>query len=294
MNKPAGKRKNSVLDWVVALLILAALGGLAAKIAAGFEYNWNWLVPLRFFVSIDAEGGWRAGLLMQGLLMTLRLAIWGGLLCAILGLIIGLMRTSNLLIMRVTSLVFVESVRNIPPLVFIFIMYFFVSNQLLPPKLISFLADLAEDNSWFAVLFCPPDLIENFLSGLLCIALYEASYVGEIVRGGIQSITGGQWEASRALGMRRWLTLRKVILPQALRKIVPPFTNQLISLVKDSSIISVISVQELTFTGIEVATTTGRLFETLLLISILYFFLCWPISLVLRQTETKRGSQSLA
>lgn len=162
MNKPAGKRKNSVLDWVVALLILAALGGLAAKIAAGFEYNWNWLVPLRFFVSIDAEGGWRAGLLMQGLLMTLRLAIWGGLLCAILGLIIGLMRTSNLLIMRVTSLVFVESVRNIPPLVFIFIMYFFVSNQLLPPKLISFLADLAEDNSWFAVLFCPPDLIETF------------------------------------------------------------------------------------------------------------------------------------
>ena len=281
---------NRAQDWLVALLVFAALGWVVVQVTSSFDYNWRWSQALEFFVSRNADGDWQSGLLMQGFLMTARLALWGGLLCAIFGLIIGLMRTSNIPLVRAISALFVETVRNIPPLVFVFIMYFFVSSQILPPKLISAMSHFAEDHTWFAVLFCPPQLLENFLSGLLCLALYEAAYVGEIVRGGIQSIERGQWEASHALGLRRWPTLRKIVLPQALRKIVPPFTNQLISLVKDSSIISVISVQELTFTGIEVATTTGRLFETLLFISILYFGLCWPAALVLRRFEVRRAT----
>lgn len=284
----ANSAKLAGANFLVAMLLLGGLAWLGWAALAKFDYRWDWLQPLQYMVTTDAEGNWRAGLLLKGFLVTLRLTLWGGFLCLLLGLGICLLRVSQFAALRMLGTVFVELIRNTPPLVFMFIMYFFVSNQLLSPDLISFLAKLSTAHPWLQFLFGPPAVLENFASGLLCIALYEAAYIAEIFRGGIQSIDRGQWEAGRALGLRRWRLMRLVILPQALRKVLPPTANQLISLVKDSSIISIISVQELTFAGIEVATVTGRLFETLLLIASLYFLLCWPVSMVLRRFETAR------
>lgn len=281
----SSSRRNLLYNLLVGGLTIGVVVWIGIASAASFDYAWSWTKPLRYIISRGDDGGLEAGLLLSGFLVTLRLALWGGVICALLGLVIGLMSTSRIVALRLLAISYVEGVRNMPPLVFIFVMYFFVSSQVLPPRLVSQFSDVVEASQLLTLLLGPSHLIENFLAGLLTIALYEAAYVGEIVRGGLQSIERGQWEAAEALGMRRWTATRTIILPQALRRVIPPFTNQLISLVKDSSIISVISVQELTFSGIEVATTTGRLFETLILIALLYLIVCYPASLALRRYE---------
>ena len=96
-------------------------------------------------------------------------------------------------------------------------------------------------------LFAKPALLTQFFSGVFTIALFQGAYITEIVRGGIQSIDKGQWEASSALGLTRWKQMRLVILPQAIRIMLPPLANEFINTIKYSSIVSVISIQELTF-----------------------------------------------
>ena len=91
-----------------------------------------------------------------------------------------------------------------------------------------------------AFLFGPPELLPNFLSGLICLALFEGAYVTEIVRAGIEALPKGQWEAARALGMNSGQVMSEVVLPQAVRQMIPALAGQFISLIKDSSLISLI------------------------------------------------------
>ena len=285
-----GKHRDLALNIFFAVLFVGGLWWLAAATLGDFEYNWSFKQPLSYMLR-STEDGWAPGLLLEGFLMTLRLALWGGVACTLFGLAVALLSSSRIMALRMLGNSYVEGIRNMPPLVFIFVIYFFVSTQVLPPSLVSSIGDTIESSATLTWMFGPANLVENFLAGLLTIALYEAAYVAEIFRGGIQSIGKGQWEASSALGLRRWPAMRLVILPQAFRKIIPPYTNQLISLVKDSSIISVISVQELTFSGIEVATTTGRLFETLLLVAAMYLAICYPATLLLRRLERPQAAR---
>jgi polar amino acid transport system permease protein len=113
--------------------------------------------------------------------------------------------------------------------------------------------------------------------------------VTEIVRGGIESIDKGQWEASRSLGLTRGRTLRLVILPQAIQRTIPPLAGQFISLIKDSSIVSLISIQDLTFLGNEVAATTTRVFEAWTIVALLYFALCFALSRQFARLEVRMG-----
>ena len=106
-------------------------------------------------------------------------------------------------------------------------------------------------------------------------------------RAGIQSIDRGQWEAARAIGLSRFNVLRDIILPQAIKKILPPLAGQFITLVKDSSIVSLISIQELTFLTQEVANTTTQFFEAWLLTGFLYFIVCYPLALLFGRLERK-------
>jgi polar amino acid transport system permease protein len=136
-----------------------------------------------------------------------------------------------------------------------------------------------------ALLFGQPDLLPNFLSGLICLALFEGAYVAEIVRAGVESIPRGQWEGAAALGLPPRPTLAKIILPQALRAVVPPLAGQFVSLIKDSSLISLISIQELTFAGTELAVSSGRVFEVWLTVAALYFLLCFGLARLFRRLE---------
>jgi polar amino acid transport system permease protein len=187
------------------------------------------------------------------------------------------------------AIAYVGLIRNMPPLVFIFIFYFFLSAQLIPALGIDVwsrnLDGVAADI--VGVLLGPPYLAENLISGLLCLALFEAAYICEIVRAGIAAVTEDQKEAARSLGLRPLQVFRLVTLPQALAAVTPPMANQFIMLVKNSAIVSLISVQELTFIGTELAVSTGRRFETWIAVAGMYFLLCWGLSRLFARLERR-------
>ena len=288
------RRRLTLVDWVLFGLVLAAVLFVVWRVNSVLVYNWNWSRVLNFVVRFDQEtGSWVANLLLQGLFTTIRLAFWGTILAAIIGLILGYWRTCDSLALRIVSRTYVELIRNIPPLVFIFVFFFFIASQVFPAIGLNNIDTSSPwvDNAFFRFAFGDPRLFSNFLSGLICLALFEAAYITEIVRAGIQSVDKGQWESGRAIGLSRFNLLRDIIFPQAIRKILPPLAGQFITLIKDSAIISLISVQELTFLATEVAASTTRVFETWLLVGAMYFVLCYFFAFVFARLE-KRASRS--
>ncbi|MBL8259947.1 MAG: amino acid ABC transporter permease [Candidatus Competibacteraceae bacterium] len=280
------------LDALVLAVIFGLVGYVLYRAQNHFHYRWDWRLIPGYFIRHDLEQGrWVLNLLGQGLLMTVRLAVWGSLLAALIGGLLGLCRVSRSLFLRLLGRSYVELIRNMPPLVFIFVFYFFLSSQLMPALAVeNWMAEAAPATlRALAVLFGPPELLPNFLSGLLCLALFEGAYVAEIVRAGIQSIPVGQWEGASALGLHPQQALANVILPQALRTVVPPLAGQFISLIKDSSLVSLISIQEMTFSGTELAVSSGRVFEVWLTVAALYFLLCFSLSRVFRRLESRLG-----
>ncbi len=277
-------------DALLLALIAGAVAWLVHRASTDLRYSWNWATVGTFLVRWDPEKGrWVANLLVQGFLMTLRLAFWGIVLAAPIGVLMGLARVSQDLFLRMVSRGYVELVRNSPPLVLLFILYFFVSGQVTPYLGVDEFARTASPGARLAVeiLFCPPQLLTAFVSALLCLALFEGAYLTEIVRAGIQSVERGQWEAAGSLGLGRWAIFRLVVLPQAVARVLPPLASQFISLVKESSIVSIVSIQELTFMANEVAVTSGRIFEIWITASAMYFAACFGLSLVFRHLEAR-------
>lgn len=296
---PRRRRRLGVLDVVLLAALAGAFGWIAWRVDAVLVYDWHWAVVPQLLVRVEpATGRWVLGLLLQGFAVTLRLAVWGSLLAGLVGVALGLMRVSGNPLLRLSSRLYVELIRNTPPLVFIFVFYFFISSQIVPALGVS--RWLGEASPWTLAaigwLAGDPALLENFLAGLVCLAMLEAAYVAEIVRGGIQSIERGQWEAAAALGLSRLACLRLVILPQAIRRTLPPLASQAISLVKDSSIVSLISIQELTFVAQQAVVSTRRPFEIWLATAALYFLVCLVLSLVFRRLERQgdRGREGAA
>jgi len=288
------RRRLTVVDWLLFALVALAVGYVVWRVNSVLVYRWDWPRVLQFVARIDPETGkWVSNLLLQGLFTTIRLAFWGTLLAAIIGLMMGYWRTCNSLTLRIISRTYVELIRNIPPLVFIFIFYFFIASQIFPALGLNNI-DISSpwvDNALFRIAFGDPRLLSNFLSGLICLALFEAAYITEIVRAGIQSVQKGQWEAGRAIGLSRFNLLRDIIFPQAIRKILPPLAGQFITLIKSSAIISLISVQELTFLATEVAVSTTKVFETWILVGAMYFVLCYVFAVVFAWAE-RRAARS--
>ena len=288
---PPFKRKPlSVFDFLTCGVIIALVLYAAYRVNDVLVYDWNWRVVSSFVIRKDSEtGSWIPNLLLQGLATTIRLSIWATLLAITIGVIMGYWRTSKNLTLRIISRCYVELIRNIPPIVFIFIFYFFISSQLFPALGVD---DLARNAQWvdtpvFKFMFGDPKLFSNFLAGMLCLALFEGAYITEIVRAGIQSINNGQWEAARAIGLSRFNVLRDVILPQAVRKILPPLAGQFITLIKDSAIVSLISIQELTFLATDVASTTTKVFETWIIVGAMYFVLCYSFAVFFAHLERR-------
>ena len=273
-------------------VVFGLLGYVLYRAQSHFHYNWDWRLIPGYFIRYDAEqGDWVLNLLGQGFLATVRLALWGGVLAALIGGTMGVCRVTRILFFRLLGWTYVELIRNIPPLVFIFIFYFFISGQLLPVLDIeNRIAGAAPETlRVLAWLFGPPELLPNFLSGLICLALFEGAYVTEIVRAGIEAVPKGQWEAARALGLHAGQVMGEVVLPQAVQKMVPALAGQFISLIKDSSLISLISIQELTFTGTELAVSSGRVFEVWLTVAALYFLLCFGLARLFGCLERRLG-----
>jgi polar amino acid transport system permease protein len=197
-------------------------------------------------------------------------------------------RTSQGLFLRLVAGSYVELIRNLPPLVLVFIVYFFIGERMMALIGVEelFRSTSQDASQLLAFLFAPPARLSGFFAGLATLALYEAAYIAEIVRAGIQSIEKGQWEATHALGLSRRQQLRFVILPQAIRRILPALAGQLISTIKDSAIVSVISIPELTFQGLELMSATYLTFEVWITIAALYFLLTFGCSTGIKRLES--------
>ncbi len=194
---------------------------------------------------------WRLGPLMQGLWTTLWLSAISSVFALILGLVTGIARVSKNITLRGLAMVYVECIRGTPLLVQIFIAYFFLGTVF--------------------------NLSRN-VCGIGALALFAGAYVAEIVRAGVQSIPKGQMEASRSLGMTAFQTMKDIILPQAFKKILPPLSGQFISLIKDSSLVSVIAITDLTKSGREIITSTFATFEVWIVVAAMYLLVTSVLS----------------
>ena len=292
MRTGSKKYRANWLDLVVLAGVVLAIWYVFHRVDSVLEYRWNWsIIPNYLYRWDEQDQRWVANLLMQGLYTTIRLAIWGIVLAALIGVVFGVMRTSRRLFPRLVSRTYVELIRNIPPLVFIFIFYFFISGQIMPLLGIDEMARSASPGATKVIelLLGPTHLVENVASGIICLAMFEGAYVTEIVRAGIQSIPKAQTEAGLSIGLTRWKLMRHVILPQAVQRVVPPLAGQFITLIKDSSIVSLISIQELTFLAVETAVSTTRVFEVWITVAGLYFAVCYACALAFDGLERRMG-----
>ena len=284
------------LFWLNLLLIAILIGFftfILYRLFFSLNYNWNWSVIPTYMVRYDEQSGrWLPNILLQGLFTTIKLSIWGMLLAGVLGLVIGILRTSKRLFFKLCARTYVELIRNTPPLVLVFIFYFFVSDQLLPAiGADTFVRGLSDQwTERLAYIATTPDLFIPFLSGVITIGLFQSAYITEIVRAGIEAIDEGQWDASKALGLGYFQQLRLIILPQALRIMLPPLANEFINTIKYSSIVSIISIQELTFQGLQVMSSTQVTIEVWLTITAMYLIICLSLSMLVNHLEQRLNS----
>ncbi|QLH75040.1 MAG: amino acid ABC transporter permease [Methanomassiliicoccales archaeon] len=199
---------------------------------------------------------------LDGLEVTLKIAVISVLLGFIGGIIIGMGRISRNPVTYGLSTVYVEAFRGTPLLIQIFLVYLGL------PQL--------------GIYIDSP-----FIAGLIALSLNSAAYQAEIFRGGVQSISKGQMEAARSLGLSYNQAMMKVIIPQAIRNALPPYTNEFITMIKDSSLVITIGVMELTMTGKLISSSSGQSIPVLLFVAFLYFILTFSTARIMRFVEKR-------
>ncbi|MBX2826076.1 MAG: amino acid ABC transporter permease [Gammaproteobacteria bacterium] len=289
-------KKFHWLDFVLLLLVAAFVGYVWYRIDGTLNYKWRWEIIPNYIVRWHTEKeAWVANLLLQGVITTIRVSIYASILALLFGVILGIARCSKNLAVRMLARTYLEVLRNIPPIVVIFIFFFFLSEQLVTAFNIEDWARAIarqENKAVWEFFFGDMRRFPSLVSGVVVLALFESAFVGEIVRAGIQSVDKGQHEAAQSIGMSRLDQLRFIVLPQALKKVVPPLANQFISLIKDSSIISLISVQELTFKTVELVASTRAIFEAWITTAAFYFLICFTLSMLFRRLEKPGTARS--
>lgn len=279
--------KIRLIDLILLAALFAGAAWMAFRMRSVLHYKWDWAGAVSYILRYDdSSGRYVPGLLLYGLGMTVRLSIWSSLISSIIGLVMGLMRLSEKPVLRWASVIYVGIVRNIPSIVFIFIFYFFISSQItMVLGLDDLFARLGGYDSILSLFFSASSMMALFISAVLTLAIYEGAYMAEIVRAGIQSVESGQAEAADALGLTWFQKMRHIILPQAFKRILPPMAGQIISVIKDSAIVSVISVQELTFRGTELMASSYRTYEIWIMIALMYFVLTYSCSVAVGRIE---------
>lgn len=287
-------RPRAGLAWPDGLtLLLLGAGGIWLFIAARSlpAYDWNWQACLRFLAVSAPGGGWQPGLLLQGLFTTLRVGFWTFLLALAAGGALGLWAARRSLRATLACQLFVNLVRNTPPLVILFCVYFLAGNILPAAQLEDAIRQLPPGlRAGLAWIIGPPGQLDRMLAAVLALGLYQGAYVAEIVRGSVESVPPGQWDAGLALGFGRLATLRLIIWPQALRLAIAPLTGQCISTFKESALASLISLPDLTFQSLEIMATRGMTFEVWICAAILYLLLGLACAWIGSRLELRYGT----
>lgn len=200
--------------------------------------------------------------LLSGLLITLKVTTLSLLFASIFGLVVGVARVSKFVVFSGIAYVFIAVLRNTPTLV-----------QLI----------------W--VYYCLPILtgqtVTPVAAAVIALSLTGGAYLAEIVKGGIQGIDVGQVEAASTVGLSDFQTMRFVVLPQALRRMVAPFVNEFVTLLKFSSLASILGVAELTYSAQALSSTTFRPIEVYTFLGIEYFVLCSTLSVIARKISAR-------
>jgi polar amino acid transport system permease protein len=228
-----------VFNWVLAFLLL---GLLCFFSFSQLRYNWNW----------DTVGGYQ-NFFWRGWLNTLKISSIALILSTAVGFFAALARRSGFLVLRTLSRLYVELVRGTPLLVQISFAFYVVADAF--------------------------HFQNRFLVGLFTLSLFSGAFISEIIRGGIESVGGSQLESARAIGLTRLQTYRYVIFPQAIRVILPALAGMFANLIKDSSLLSVISIEEFTWNAQQVSALTYSNFECYIPLAAGYLILTLPITL---------------
>jgi len=278
-------------DWVILGVLMAFFGYIWFTIEGTLNYTWRWhLIPNYILGWHTTREEYFANMLLQGLGATIRISVYASVLALIFGTILGIARCSSNLTIRMLARTYLELLRNIPPVVVIFIFFFFLSQQLIDfLNLERWARGIArqDNNAVWEFFFGEMRRFPSLIAGVIVLALFESAFVGEIIRAGIQSIPKGQREAARSIGMSHGQELRYIVLPQAARKVVPPLANQFISLIKDSAILSLISVQELTYKTLELVASSRMIFEAWITTAGFYFVICFGLSRLFARFEKR-------
>lgn len=198
--------------------------------------------------------------LLEGLKMTLYIFVIAIVLGFAIGLVVALLRLSPFALFSIIAKIFVNIIRCTPLIVQLFFIYFGLTK------------------------FIPMD---NITAGILAISLNAGAYFSEIIRAGVQSIDKGQTEAARSLGLSSFQTMKSIIMPQALRRMLPTFTNQAIISLKDTSLLSVIGIADLTQKGDIQASATFAAFEIWLTVGAIYFVILYALTLLSNYLERR-------
>ncbi|MDR1044608.1 MAG: amino acid ABC transporter permease [Candidatus Adiutrix sp.] len=269
------------------VFLAAALGWLAWRVLVDFKYDWQWADIPQYILHRDSGGRFQLGTLGQGLALTLRLSVWASALGLALGLGLALARLGASLYLRLAARSLVELSRNIPPLVLLLVAFYFFGAQALPwPRLAAFIRDCGPGVQWLAeAATVRLGDLDVFFPAVAALAIYEAAYFSEIFRGAIQAADRGQWEAAWCLGLSRLQQYRLIVLPQVFRKTAPQLAGQFISTLKESSVVSVLSLAELTYSSMKLAATIHHLFEIWLTAAAMYFIFNFLLSLLFARLE---------
>ncbi len=245
-------------------LLIAVIAWLLLRGSSRVGYNWQWYrVPAYFFTF---EGGvFTPGPLLDGLWVTLEITAYSLVLASVIGLVTALLRLSGSRIGRFIARLYLEVIRNSPLLVQIFFLYFVLA---------------------------PVFELERFSAAVIALSLFEGAYASEIFRAGIVSIRRGQWEAAYSLGLSSFDTYRIIILPQALKRILPPLTGQAVSLIKDSALVSTIAVYDLTMQGRTIIAETFLTFEIWFSVAAVYLIITLSLSQLVHLLEIKFGREA--
>jgi polar amino acid transport system permease protein len=222
-------------------------------------YNWQWYQVPQYILNITADGI-QLGPLGEGLMVTFRISAISLVLSFFFGLITALFRMSQSFVAKTIARIYLELIRNTPLLIQLFFIYFVLG---------------------------PVLGLTRFLCAVLALSLFEGAYASEIFRAGIVSIQRGQWEAAYSLGLSTFDTYKDIVLPQAIRRILPPLTSQAISLVKDSALVSTIAIYDLTMQAQAVIAETFLTFELWFTVAGMYLVVTVTLSIIVNIMENR-------
>lgn len=248
------------LVQVFAFLFLLSIFIFAVfKGATSSGYNWQWFRVKRLFFEVN-EGKLIFGPLVKGLFVTFKISFFSFIITNIFGFVFGIFRTLNSFSARLLGYLYVEIFRNTPLLIQILFFYFVIA---------------------------PVFNISAFWSAVIAVSMFEGAYACEIIRAGIENVDTGQWEASFSLGLNTFKTFIYIILPQAIKTVIYPLTNIFVSLIKDSALVSVIAIYDLTMEAQKAISETFMTFEIWIIVAFTYLFVNIIITFTIKVLHKK-------